>query len=61
MYPKKSLKYPITLPEFLGRSSVSLKQVENEREFGCFWYSKWKKGEKLKRKQKKEIHNYEIV
>ena len=40
MYPKKSLKYPITLPEFLGRSSVSLKQVENEREFGCFWYSK---------------------
>ena len=40
MYPKKLLKYPITLPEFLGRSSVSLKQVENEREFGCFWYSK---------------------
>ena len=40
MYPKIFLKYPIALPEFLGRSSVSLKQVENEREFGCFWYSK---------------------
>ena len=40
MDPKKLLKYLITLPEFLGRSSVSLKQVENEREFGCFWYSK---------------------
>ena len=36
MYPKKSSKYAITLLEFLGQSSVSLKQVENEREFGSF-------------------------